>query len=141
MRVEWVIRVGTRSSARTGSPATTGRPFRWARNGTVARTCVVIPQHRAVDRLRMAFSKKTVLDPTQELAAISAISMRRANAADLARPNVSWLCGTNRHAPIPVRLYLSRLSEFFPLPAAPVSHADTIWQLRPPTGASHICDI
>ena len=39
---------GTRSSVGTGSPATTGRPFRRARNGTVARTCLVIPRHRVV---------------------------------------------------------------------------------------------
>ena len=40
-----------------------------------------------------------------------------------ARPNVSWLSGTNRHAPVPVRLYLSRLRESFPLAVALVSRA------------------
>ena len=48
---------GTRSSGGTGSPATTGRPCRRVRNGTVARTCLVIPRQRVVDRSRMAFSK------------------------------------------------------------------------------------
>ena len=42
---------GTRSAVGTGSPATTGRPFRQACNGTVARTCLVIPRHRVVDRI------------------------------------------------------------------------------------------
>ena len=60
---------------------------------------------------------------TVELAANSKISLRRAKAAGPARPNVSWLSGTNRHAPVPVRLYLSRLSESFPLAVAPVSRA------------------
>ena len=114
---------GTRSSVGTGSPATTGRPFRRARNGTVARTCLVIPRHRVVDRSRMAFSKKSRLDTTPEPAANSAISLRRAKDAGPARPNVSWLSGTNRHAPVPVRLYLSRLWESFPLAVAPVSRA------------------
>ena len=83
----------------------------------------MFPRHRVVDRSRMASSKKILLDTTPELAANSAISLRRAKAADPARPNVSWLSGTNRHAPVPVQLYLSRLSESFPLVAAPVSRA------------------
>ena len=37
---------GIRSSVGTGSPATTGCLFRRARNGTVARTCLVIPWNR-----------------------------------------------------------------------------------------------
>ena len=72
---------------------------------------------------RMAFSNITLLDTTPEPAANSAISLRRAKAAGPARPNVSWLSGTNRHAPVPVRLYLSRSSESFPLAVAPVSRA------------------
>ena len=106
--------MGIRSSVGTGSPATTGCPFRRLRNGIVARTCLVIPRHRVVERSRMAFSKKILLDTTPDLAANSAISLRRAKAADPAQPNVSWLSRTNRHAPVPVRLYLSRLSESFP---------------------------
>ena len=93
------------------------------RNGTVARTCLVIPRHRVVDRSRMAFSKNSRLDTTPEPAANSGISLRRAKSAGPARPNVSWLSGTNRHAPAPVRLYLSRLRESFPLAVAPVSRA------------------
>ena len=108
---------------RTGRPATTGRPFRRARNSTVARTCLVITRRRVVDMSRMAFSKKTLLDITPELATNSAISLRRAKAAGPVPPNVSWLSGTNRHAPVPIRLYLSRLSESFPLAVAPVSRA------------------
>ena len=46
-----------------------------ARNGTAARTCLVIPRHRFVDRSRMAFSKTIILDTTPELAANSAISL------------------------------------------------------------------
>ena len=65
---------GIRSSVGTGSPATTGRPFRRARNGHVETTRLVIPRHRVVDRSRMAFSKKSLLDKTPELAANSAIS-------------------------------------------------------------------
>ena len=76
-----------------GSPTTTGRPFRRARNDTVARTCLVIPRHRVVDRSRMVFSKKILWDTTPELAANSAISLRRAKAAGPARPDVSWLSG------------------------------------------------
>ena len=83
----------------------------------------MIPRHRVVDRSRMAFSKKILLDTAPVLAAISAISLRRATAAGPARPTVSWLSGVNRHAPVPVRLYLSRLSESFHLAAAPVSRA------------------
>ena len=71
----------------------------------------------------MAFSMKILLDTTPVLAANSAISLRRAKAAGPARPNVSWLSGTNRHAPLPLRRYLSRLSESFPLAVAPVSRA------------------
>ena len=71
----------------------------------------------------MAFSKKVLWDTTPVLAANSAISLRRAKAAGTARPNVSWLSGTNRQAPAPVRLYLSRLSELFPLAVTPVSRA------------------
>ena len=115
--------MGIRSSVGIGSPATTGFPFRQGRNGTVARTCHVIPRHRVVDRPCMAFSKKSLLDTTPELAINSAISWRRAKAAGPARPNVSWLSGTNRHAPVPVRLYFSRLSESFPLAVPPVSRA------------------
>ena len=39
--------------------------------------------------------------------------------------NVLWLSGTNRHAPVPVRLYfkLSRLIKSFPLAVTPVSQA------------------
>ena len=66
--------MGIRSSVGTGSPATTGCPFRRARNGTMARTCRVVPQHGVVERSRMAFSKKKLLDTTPELAEMSAIS-------------------------------------------------------------------
>ena len=79
--------------------------------------------NRVVDRSRMAFSKNSLLDTTPQLAANNAISLRRAEAAGPARPNVSLLSGTNRHAPMPVRLYLSRLSKSFPLAVAPVSRA------------------
>ena len=37
--------------------------------------------------------------------------------------HVSWLSGTNRHAPVPVPLYLSRSSESFPVAVAPISPA------------------
>ena len=60
----------------------------------------MIPRHRDVDWWRMAFSNKILLDTFPELAANSAISMRRAKAAGSARPNVSWLSGTKRHAPV-----------------------------------------
>ena len=80
-------------------------------------------RHRVVDRSRMAFSNKILTVTTPELAANSAISLRRAKAADPARPNVSWLSVTNRHAPVPVQLYLSRLSDSFPLAVTPVSRA------------------
>ena len=56
---------GIRSLVGTGSPATTGCPFRRARNGTAARTCRVIPRHRIVDRSRKAFIKKSLLDTTR----------------------------------------------------------------------------
>ena len=39
------------------------------------------------------------------------------------RPNVSWLSGMNRHAPVPPQLHLSRLIEFFPSAVAPGSQA------------------
>ena len=54
---------GIRSLVGMGSPATTGRPFRRERNGTVAKTCRVIPRHRVMNscRLRMAFPKKKSL--------------------------------------------------------------------------------
>ena len=74
----------------------------------------MIPRHRVVDRSRMEFSKKILLETTPELAANCAISLRRAKAAGPARLNVSWLSGTNWHAHVPVRLYFSRLSESFP---------------------------
>ena len=67
----------------------------------LARTCLAIPRHRVVDRSRMAFSKKILLDTTPELAANSALSLRRAKAPGPARPNFSWLSGMNRHAPVP----------------------------------------
>ena len=130
---------GTRSSVSTGSPATTGRPFRRARNGTLARTCLVIPRHRVVHRSRMAFSKIMRLDTTPEPAANSAISLRSAKAAGPARPNVSWLSGTNRHAPVPVRLYLSRLRESFHLPVAPVSRAAALTAEAANGCVTHIC--
>ena len=50
----------------------------------------------------MAFSKEILFDTTPELAANSAISLRRTKAAGQARPNFSWLSGTNRLAPVPV---------------------------------------
>ena len=84
------------------------------------------PSHRVVDRSRMAFSKKILLDTTPELAANSTISLRRAKASGPARPNVSWLSGTNRHASAPVWLYVSLLSESFPLAVAPVSRAAAV---------------
>ena len=60
----------------------------------------------------------------QNLPQNSAISLRRANAAGPARSTeVSWLSGTNRYAPVPVRQSLSRSSEPFPLAVAPVSRA------------------
>ena len=46
---------------------TTGCPFRRASNGNVARTCLVIPRHRVVDRSHIAFSKNIVLDTTPHL--------------------------------------------------------------------------
>ena len=118
---------------------TTGRPFRRARNSTVARTCLVIPRHRVVDRSRMAFSKRVLLDTNPELAANSALLLRRAKAAGPARPNVSWLSGTNRHAPVPVRLYLSRLSESFPLVVAPVSQAAALTAEAANGCVTHMC--
>ena len=45
-----------------------------------------------------------------ELAANSATSLGRATAADPVQPNISWRSGTNRHAPVLVKLYLSSLS-------------------------------
>ena len=111
--------MGIRSSV-----ATTGCPFRRARNGTVARAGRVIPQHGVADRSRMVFSKKICLGHTPRLAANSTISLRRAKAAGPARPRVSWLCGTKQHAPVPVRLYLSRLSgPSLTFPVAPVTRA------------------
>ena len=67
--------MGIRWSVGTGSPATTGCPFSRARNGTVVRSCCVIPQHRVVDRSRVAFSKKPLLNATPhvQLAANSAM--------------------------------------------------------------------
>ena len=53
---------------------------RSGRHATVPWTCLVIPRHRVVDRSRMKFSKKILLDTTPELAANSAISLRRAKA-------------------------------------------------------------
>ena len=117
----WPACDGDQSSVGTGSRATTGCPFRRARNGTVARTCRVIPRHRVVGRLCMAFSKKILLGTTPELAANSATSLRTAKAAGPARPNVSWLSGTNRHAPVLIRLCLSCSSEPFPLAIVPMS--------------------
>ena len=46
---------------------TTGCPFRRASNGNVARTCLVIPRHRVVDRSHIAFSKNIILDTTPHL--------------------------------------------------------------------------
>ena len=63
--------MGTRSFVGTGSPEATGQPSRGARNGTVARTCLMIPWHRAVERSRMAFSKKILLYTTPDSATIS----------------------------------------------------------------------
>ena len=60
---------------------------------------------------------------TPEHAANSAISLRRAKPSGPAWPNDLWLSGTNRHAPVPVGLYLSRFSESFPLAVAPISRA------------------
>ena len=71
---------GISSTVGTGRPATAGCPFRWARNGTVARTCCVIPQHRDVERLRMTFSWEVRLVTTPVPAANSAISLRTAKA-------------------------------------------------------------
>ena len=62
-----------------------------ARSGTVARSCRVIFPHRVIDRSRMTLSKKVLLDTIPDLAAIAAISLRRAETAGPARPNVSWL--------------------------------------------------
>ena len=56
----------------------------------------------------MAFSKKILLDTTPELAANSAISLRRAKAAGPARPNVSWLSGTSRIIVYFARVYRVR---------------------------------
>ena len=52
-----------------------------------------------------------------------AISLTRGQAAGPALQNGSWLSSIKRHAPVPVRLYLSRLSVSFPLAVAPVSQA------------------
>ena len=74
--------MGIRSSVGTGSPATSGCPFRRARTGTVARTCRVIPRHTVVHTLRMAFSKNTLLDTTAELSnLINKSNCRRLSAA------------------------------------------------------------
>ena len=81
---------GIRSSVSTCIPATIGCSFRRAGNGTVARTCRVIPRHMFVDGSCMAFSKNILWDTTLELAANSAISLSRAKAAGPARRNVSW---------------------------------------------------
>ena len=77
---------------------------------------------------RIAFSQKILLDTTPELAANSAIPLRRAKAAGPARPNISWLSGTNRHAPVPVRLYLSRLSKPFAFPLAVVPVVPVVYR-------------
>ena len=89
-----------RSPIGTGSPATTGCPFRWARNGNVATTYRVVFRHRVVHKSRMALSTKFVLDTTPELAANCAILLTRAKAAGPARRNLAWLAKTNRHAPV-----------------------------------------
>ena len=116
---------GTRSlvGTGTGSPATTGCPFRRPHNATVARTCLVIARHGAVDRSRMVFSIEVLFDTTSELTANSAISLRRAKTAGPVRPNFLWLSGTNPHAAVSAWLYLCRLGESFPLAVAPVSRA------------------
>lgn len=84
---------------------------------------IVIPRHRVVHRSLMAFSNKTLLDTTPEHAADSATSVKRAKAVDPARPDDSWLSENNRHAPMPVWLQLSRVSESFPSAVAPRSRA------------------
>ena len=56
-------------------------------------------------------------------AANSASSWRSANAGGPARPYVSWDRGTKRHAPVPVRPYLSRFNASLASADTPVPQA------------------
>ena len=78
-----------------------------------------MPRHSVVERSRIAFSMKIFLETAPVEAANTERSWRSANAGGPARPYVSWDRGTNRHAPVPVRLYLSRFN-------ASLASADTL---------------
>ena len=67
-------------------------------------------RHSVVERSRIAVSMKIFLEIAPVKAANSAGSWRRANAGGPARSYVSWDRGTKRHAPVPVRPYLSHIA-------------------------------
>ena len=56
-----------RPSVGTGRPGRTGRPSRRARNGAEARPCRAMPQHRAVERSRIAL-ERTHIAPDKDVA-------------------------------------------------------------------------
>ena len=103
-------RLQARPSVGIGCPGRSGRPSRRARNGADARTCRAMPRHSVVERSRIAFSMKIFLETALVEAATSTSSWRSANALGPARPYVSWDRGTKRHAPVPLRLHLSRFN-------------------------------
>ena len=100
-----------------------------ARNSAEARTCRAMPRHSAVERSRIAFSIKMFWETAPVKAVNSASSWRIAHAGGAARPYVSWDTETKRHAPVPVRPYLSRFnaslaSADIPVPQAAAATAE-----------------
>ena len=114
----------------TGRGFTPGRPSALATqggsaglDGAEARSCLPMPQHSVVESLRMAFSTKSVLGFAPVEADNPAISWRSAKVGGPARPCGSWDRGPRRHAPVPVRPYLSRFIASLASADAPVAHA------------------
>ena len=116
-------RLQARPTVGTGRPGRTGQPSRRARNGAAARTYRAMPRHSVVERSHIAFSMKIFLETAPVQAANFASSWRSANAGGPARPYVSWDRGTKRHAPVPVRPYLSRFNESLASADTPVPQA------------------
>ena len=73
----------------TGSPGRNALPSIRACSGIEAMPCLATPRHRVVDRSRIAFSMKSILETDAIPAAYSAISFSNAKASRSERPNVS----------------------------------------------------
>lgn len=73
----------------TGRPGRTWRPSRHDRSGAEAGTCLAVPRHGVVERLRAVLSTKMSLGFAPVGAAHSAVAWRSATAGGPTPPNIS----------------------------------------------------